>query len=124
MDAAQGLAHGAAIRLVAGAVIGKAVGEDDGAINGANDFERGDALRGTGQPIATVGAGKRLDDAGFGQLLHDLGEQGDREMIGVGDFAGAGGGVGSGGQVAKGDQPVVGFFGQFEHWNDLGLILS
>lgn len=111
VDAAERLAHGAAIGLVAGAVIGKTVSENNGAVDGADDFERGDTRGVAGKFITAIGAGERLDDAGFGQLLHDLGEKGDGEMVSVGNLARAGGRVGSGSEVAEGDQPVIGLFG-------------
>ena len=75
---------------VAGSVNGDAASDKEGAVDGADDFKRGDLAGGTGERIATVGAGMRDEQAGFGERLEDLGEKLWRDMVGVGDGFGRG----------------------------------
>ena len=117
MHLAQRFADGAVFGLIAGAVFGEAMRQDDRAVDGADHFERADAARVAGQLVAAVGAGERLEDAGFGELLEDFGEQRNRQAVGVGNVLGAGRRAGNRGEVPECDEAVIRFLGQLEHWN-------
>lgn len=109
MDLTERLADIAAVALVAFGVIGEAVGKNDGSIDRPDRFERGDLVRIAGQAIAAPGALFGVKKALAGQFLEDFGEQGQRNVIGVGDVLSARGGAGSG-QVLQRDQRVIGLF--------------
>ncbi len=115
VDSAEGFANRAVIGLVADAVFGKAVGQDDGAVDGADDFEGGNALGIAGEAVASVGAGHGAENFRFGELLQYFSEQRDGEVISVRDVFRAGRGTG-GGEVAQGDETVVRFFGELQQF--------
>jgi len=127
---AQGFADGALDGELALLMIRKAGVEDDGAIDGADDLEGGDAGGGAGQAVAAVGALLGGQEALAGELLEDLGEDGHGNAVELGHLLGARGGRAGGagaameGEVAEADEAVVRFFGQFEHAADLGPFRS
>ena len=120
MNLAQGLADGTFVRLGAAfAVFGEAVGKDDGAINGADDVQRRDFVGVAAEAVAPIGALLRAEESGFVELLEDFGEEGEGDMVALGDLFGGGDAVGGVyGEVLEGDESVVGFFGEFEHGVD------
>src|ERR1700761_5782234 len=82
---------GAVAREVAGAVNGDAAGDEQRAVNGADDLEGGDGGGGAGQCVTTVGAGVGDEDAGTGEGLEDLGQELRRDVVGLGDVLGGAG---------------------------------
>ncbi len=115
MDAAQRFANGAAFRLIAGAMLGEAMRQNHGAVDGADYFESADSIGVACQFVAAVGTRHRPEDSRAGELLEDLGEQRHGQMVGFGHVLGAGRCARDRGKVTEGDQPVVRFFGQLEH---------
>ena len=106
--------YGALAGLVA-LVMSEAGGEDDGAVDNADDFKNADEVGVPSKLVAAVGALDAQEEAGFAQLLKDFGENRQGDVIGVADFFGAGGTLTGEGEMAEGDQAVVGFFGELEH---------
>ena len=70
--AAAARGRGAAFGLIAGAVLGEAVGQDHRAINGADYFESGDTARIAREAVAAESAGDRFEDALTGEGLQNL----------------------------------------------------
>ena len=89
VDLAQWFFDGAMAGEVAGAVNGDATGDEERAVDGADDFEGGNLAGGLGQRVAAVGAGVGDEQAGAGEGLQDLGQQGRRDVVGLGDVLGA-----------------------------------
>jgi len=124
---AQRFFDGAMAREVASSVNRNATGDEERAVDGADDFEGGDGGRGAREGVAAVGAGVGDEDAGAGEGLKNLGEELRRDVVGLGDiFCGAGAGeveLGAGflgevsllGEIFEGHEAVVRFFGEPEH---------
>ena len=129
---AQRFFDGAMAGEVAGSVNGDAAGDEERAVDGADNFEGGDAGRGTGESVAAVGAGVGDEQAGAGEGLEDLGEELRRNVVGLGDVLRGAGAceveVGTGllgevsllGEIFEGHEAVVRFFGEPEHGVDGG----
>ncbi len=118
VDLAQWFFDGAMAGEVAGSVNGDATGDEERAVDGADDLKGGDLRGRTGERVAAVGAGVGDEQAGLGQGLENLGEQGRRDVVGLGDVLGAlARRCGSVllGEVLERHEPVIRFFGQTQH---------
>ena len=114
---AKGFAHRAQLALRAFhrlRMLGKALGQDNGSVNGANYIERIDIPCGTGQPVSAMDALFRGQQSNPNQLLQNLRKQGQRNPLAFGDILSRGA-VRLRGQVPQGDQPVIRFFGELKH---------
>ena len=89
VDLAQWFFDGAMTGEVAGSVNRDATGDEEWAVDGADDFKGRDLGGRTGQGVAAVGAGVRDEQAGAGEGLQDLGQQRRRNVVGLGDVFGA-----------------------------------
>ena len=116
MHFSERLLDGAASRLVA-FVVGKTSGEDDRAVNGADDLENAEKMGIAGEFISAIGALDAGEKTSFRKLLQNLGEDRQGDMVGIADFLGAGGPLTGQSKMAEGNQAVVGFFGELKHFN-------
>jgi len=89
MNLACGSAR-AALGLIALFMLGETGGQNDRAIDQADDFEDGDVRRPARQTVAAMGPCSGFQEALLGQFLQDFGEQRQRDTVAVGDFLGAG----------------------------------
>jgi hypothetical protein len=89
MHFAQRLANRAAIALIAFGVLGEALRQNDGAVDGADHFERRNIPRIARQPIAAIRALLGNQQAAARQFLQDFRKQGQRNAVIVGDILGA-----------------------------------
>ena len=114
MDFAKRLAHRAERALIALGMFGEALREDDGAVDGADHFERSDVTRLASQTIAAVRALLGNEESGPRELLKNLRQQRQRDAVSVGNILSARGALG-GRQVAEGDKSVIRFFSELQH---------
>ncbi len=116
IDTRQRFFDGAGVGEVAGVVVRAAGGDEEGTVDGVDNFKGGDFARLLEERIATAHAGMGAEDANFGQTLQDLREQLRRDVIGDRDIPGAERlVVGVLGEEFEGHEAVVGFFGEPEH---------
>src|SRR5260221_679193 len=104
-------------------MFGEADGEDDGAVDGANHFERSDIAGIARKLIAAMSAGEGLERAGFGESLEHLRKQRERDAIAIRDLLGAGCPAAAQRDVAESDQAVVSLLGELQHGLRTNLVL-
>ena len=108
--------HAALLLLPAGPLAGaSAVDERDRTLDGLHDLAEGDGGGVAGRRIASLGAVLGDEDPLPGQGLEQLGQDFERDVVGLGDLPGAGGLVLLGQDVLEGHQAVIGLLAQAKH---------
>ncbi len=120
MDSAQGAFDGALRGMTARRLGCKAIGQNDGAIDGSNDFERGNQPRIARQAVAAVSSMRCGEEARLAQLLQELGKNRERNAAAVGHLFRASRRLGTRDQslsseVSQGDQTIIRFFSEPKH---------
>ena len=106
-------------------MIREAMRQNDRAIDGPDYLKGVNRRRVPSQPVTAVSAMLGLKKTLTSQLLQDLGQEGERNSIGVSDFLGAGTrSMTADREMFQGDQAVVRFLTEPEHGGYIGLFRS
>src|SRR5258708_6285467 len=102
------IANDALVSVAAITMLREAGCEKNRAIDGTDHFQRGDVGGLGGEPVAAIGPMLGSQKSVLDQLLQDLGKQGQRDAVHLGDFFGTGAFGAMDDEVFEGNQPVVG----------------
>src|SRR5258708_7496263 len=111
------IANDALVGVAAVTVLGEAGCKKKPAIEGGDPSRRGIVAPLGGQPVTAIGSMLRSQESVLDQLLQDLGKQGQRDAVHLGDLFGAGAFGPMNDEVLQGNKPVVGLLGKLQHCN-------